>query len=204
MQSIPSLFSHQAFCFKPTSEWQIITAIKADSWKWMVISPVGTSSSMHFPHLWVWHAIVPAVNSARCSFSVSADPVQLRLHWQIVTGPTSPLNSADVTGCGGRLASSAYPWTVAVLNAHAKRQCSEVRIPCGCLTKSMPDEFDSDPSLVCSARTIHIGGALSDRIMQQGRSSMHLGKSRGLINSYPMRKDAEWEMMQYLQLCEFM
>lgn len=203
VQSIPSLFSHQAFCFKPTSEWQIITAIKADSWKWMVISPVGTSSSMHFPHLWVWHAIVPAVNSARCSFSVSADPVRLHLHWQILTAPTSPLNSADVTGCGGRLASSAYPWTVAVLNAHVRRHRSEVPIPCGCLTKSMPDELDSDPSLVCPARSIHTGAALSDRIMQQGRSLVHLGGKTGLMNSSSMRKDAEWEMMQYLQLREF-
>lgn len=203
MQSIPSLFSHQTSHFKPTSGWQIITAIKADSWKWTVISPVGTSSSVHFPHLCIWHAIVPALNSARCSFSVSADPVQLCLQWQILTAPPSPLNSADVRGCGSRLASSAYPWTVTVLNAHVKRQRSEVRIPCDFLTKSMPDELDSDPSLVFSARSIHVGVTSSDRIMQQGRSLMHLGESRGLINSYSMRKDAEWEMMQYLQLCEF-
>lgn len=149
VQSMPSLFSHQTSCFKPTSGWQIITAIKADSWKWTIISPVGTSSSMPFPHLRVWHAIVPAINSARCSFSVSADPVQLRLHWQILTAPPSPLNSADVTGCGGRLASSAYPWTVTVLNARVNRRCSEIWIPCDFLTKSMPDEWDSDPSLVC-------------------------------------------------------
>lgn len=148
MRSIPSLFSHQTSCFKPTSRWQIITAIKADSWKWTVISPVGTSSSIHISHLCIWHAIVPAINSARCSFSVSADPVQLRLHWQILTAPHSPLNSADVTGCGGRLASSAYPWTVTVLNAHVRRRCSEVRIPRDFLTKSMPDELDSNPSLV--------------------------------------------------------
>lgn len=99
--------------------------------------------------------------------------------------------------------SSAYPWTVTVLNAHVKRHCSEVLIPCDCLTKSMPDELDSDPSLVCSARSIHVGVTSSERIMQQGRSWIDLGKSGGLINSYSMRKDAEWEMMQYLQLCEF-
>ncbi len=165
MQSIPSLFGHQAYCFKPTSEWKIISAIRADSWKWMVISPMGTSSSMHFPHLWVWHAIVPGLNSARCSFSVSADPAQLRLHWQIVTAPASPLSSADVRGCGSRLASSAYPWTVTVLNAHVKLHCSEIGVPYGCVIKSMPDEFDSDPWLVCSARSVHIGVASSDRIM---------------------------------------
>lgn len=203
MQSIPSLSSHQASCFKPTSGWQIITAIKADSWKWMVISPMGTCSSVNFRRLWIWHAIVPAINSARCSFSVSADPVQLRLHWQILTAPTSPFNSADVTGCGSRLASPAYPWTVTVLNAQVKRQCSEVRIPCGCLTKSMPDELDSDPPLVCPTRSIHVGVTSSDRIMQQERSLIQLGESRGLINSYSMRKDAEWEMMQYLHFCEF-
>lgn len=157
MQSVPPLFSHQTSCLKPSSGWQIITAIKADSWKWTVISPVGTSSSMHFTHLWIWHAIVPAINSARCSFSVSADPVQLCLHRQIVTASPSPLNSADVTRCGGRLASSAYPWTVTVLNVHVKHQCSEVQIPCDFLTKSMPDELDSDTSLVCSARNIHVG-----------------------------------------------
>lgn len=203
MQSIPSLFSHQTSCFKPTSGWQIITAIKAGSWKWTVISPVGTSSSIRFPHLWVWYVIVPAINSARCSFSVSADPVQPRLHWQILTAPPSPLSSADVTGCGGRLASSAYPWTVTVLNGHVKLQCSEAQIPCDCLTKSMPDDLDSDPSLVYSTRSIHVGVSSSDRLMQQGRCVKHLGESRGLINSYSMRKEAEWERMQYLQLCEF-
>lgn len=171
----------------------------------MVISPVGSSSSMNSLHLWVWHATVPAINSARCSFSVSADPVRLHLHWQILTAPhpPSPLKSADVTGSGGRLPSSAYPWTVTVLNAHVKRQCSEVLIPCDCLTKSMPDELDSDPSLVCSTRSIHVGVTSSERIMQQGRSWIDLGASGGLINSYSMRKDEEWEMMQYLQLCEF-
>lgn len=90
VQSIPSLFSHLAFCFKPTNTWQIIATIKADSWKWMVISPVGTSSSM--PFLWVWHVTVPATNCARCSFSVSADPVQLNLLWQILTASPTPSN----------------------------------------------------------------------------------------------------------------
>lgn len=144
-----------------------------------------------------------AINSTRCSFSVSADPVQLCLHWQLLTAPPSSLSTADVTGCGSRLASSAHPWIVTVLNAHVKRQCWEAQIPCDCLTKSMPDELDSDPSLVCSVRSIHVGVISSDRIMQQGRSLIHLDESRGLINSYSMRKDSEWEMMQYLRLCEF-
>lgn len=46
---MPSLFSHHTSCLKPTSRWRIITIIKADSWKWMVISPLGSSSSLHFP-----------------------------------------------------------------------------------------------------------------------------------------------------------
>lgn len=157
-QSMPSLFSHQASCFKPTSGWQIIVAIKADSWKWMVISPVGTSSSMHFAHLWVWHAIVPATNSARCSFSVSADPVQLRLHWQTLTAPPPPhvfqQMLQDVAADWHRLPTLGLSLS---LMRMWKRQCSEVQIPCGCLTKSMPDELDSNPSLVCSARRIHVG-----------------------------------------------
>lgn len=202
-QSMPSLFSHQASCFKPTSGWQIIVAIKADSWKWMVISPVGTSSSMHFAHLWVWHAIVPATNSARCSFSVSADPVQLRLHWQTLTAPPpSPRISADVTGCGGRLASSAYPWTVAVLNAHVKTSVLGSTDPMWLFDKEHA-WWVRQQSIACLLRQKNSCWCSSDRIMQQGRSSIHLGASGGLINSYSMREDAEWEMMQYLQLSEF-
>lgn len=67
----------------------------------------------------------------------------------------------------------------------------------------MPDELDDDPSLVCAGRSIHVGVTSSERIMQQGRGLMRLGESSGFINSYSMRKDGEWEMMQYLQLCEF-
>lgn len=143
--------------------------MKADSWKWMVISPLGPSSSMHFPHLWVWHAIVPAINSARCSFSVSADSVQLRTALTDTDSkpPPSLLNSADVTGCGGRLASSAYPWTVTVLNADVRHQCWEVRIPRE-MCDTEPDELEDHPLLVCSATSIHVGVTSSDRIMQQG------------------------------------
>lgn len=101
------------------------------------------------------------------------------------------------------MALSAYPWTVAVLNAYVKRQGSAALIPCDCMTKSMPDELDSDPLLVCCARNIHVGVTSSQRIMQQGRSWIDLGECGNLINSYSMRKDAEWEMMQYLQFCEF-
>ncbi|TKS78566.1 Kremen protein 1 [Collichthys lucidus] len=68
-------------------------------------------------------------------------------------------STADVTGCGSRLASSAHPWIVTVLNAHVKRQCWEAQIPCDCLTKSMPDELDSDPSLVCSLAGMESGYA---------------------------------------------
>lgn len=32
---------------------------------------------------------------------------------------------------------------------------------------------------------------------------MLLGESKASINSCCMRDDAEWEMMHYLQLCEF-
>lgn len=46
---MPSLFSNHTSCLKPTSRWRIVTIIKADSWKWMVISPLGSSSSLHFP-----------------------------------------------------------------------------------------------------------------------------------------------------------
>lgn len=71
------------------------------------------------------------------------------------------------------------------------------------MTKSMPDELDRDPLLVCCARNIHVGVTSSQRIMQQGRSWIDLAECGDLINSFSMREDAEWEMMQYLQLCEF-
>lgn len=43
----------------------------------MVISPVGTSSSTPFLLSVAGFAVVAATNGARCSFSVSADPLQL-------------------------------------------------------------------------------------------------------------------------------
>lgn len=99
----------------------------------------------------------------------------LSLQIQFSSNGIEPPPKSDVMGSGSGLASSAYPQTVSVLNVHVKHQGWEVLIPCDVSGKSMPNELDSDPSLVCCSRSIHVGVASSDRIMQQSRRWMHLG-----------------------------
>lgn len=162
---MPSLFSHHTSCFKPTSRWQIITIIKADSWKWMVISPLGSSSSLHFPFSLFLACHCPCYKQCQVLIFCLSRSTSAQYALTDTDRHPPPLSVRQMLQeHGNRLASSAYLWTVTVLNTHVKHQCSEVWIPRDFLTESMPDEWDSNPSLVYSAKSICVRVLKCNRI----------------------------------------
>lgn len=151
---MPSLFSHHTSCLKPTSRWRIITIIKADSWKWMVISPLGSSSSLHFPFSLFLACHCPCYK--QCQVLIFCLSRSTSAQYALTDTDRHPLPS-QLGRCYRKWQQTGI--ICLPLDCHCLQYTRETSVlwnmdPRDFVTESMPDEWDSNPWLVYSAKSI--------------------------------------------------